>query len=131
MIGNFCTNSRSAPVSFQNLGTIYVKLVKVSARQEILVRVDIVMDGSTIIIVMNLDTTWPFKIVNQSSVDVVLFQECSHAKYKINKGLTMYYCWDEPSVLEKALVLQVNGVKQSINIQEIGPVLPCKDFFKE
>lgn len=65
----------SSPFNFNNLGKVFVKLMKVSLKAEILLRIDIVMEGPTIFISVSKETSmWPYRIDNSSDVDVVVYQ---------------------------------------------------------
>ena len=66
---------RSAPFSFANLGRTYVKLTKITDAAEILARIEVAMEGSTIFIVVNQeDKMWPYRVDNFSGADVIIFQ---------------------------------------------------------
>jgi vacuolar protein sorting-associated protein 13A/C len=60
------------------LGKTYVKLVKVSLSDEILVRIDILLQDATVFIVLSKEETiWPYRIDNTSSTDVIVYQAVS------------------------------------------------------
>jgi vacuolar protein sorting-associated protein 13A/C len=87
---------------------------------------------------------WPYRIDNRSPVDVIVYQgvrlswnvmngsshdshlqfQRAKAKYKIPRGESMLYTWDEPALQEKYLVVNINGYEREVNIQEIGPLVP-------
>lgn len=74
----------SAAFGFNNLGKIYVKLVNKKAPSEILLKVEVLMEGATIFVTISQETSqWPYRIDNKSSVDVIVRQYQSRIKYKI------------------------------------------------
>lgn len=88
-------------------------------------RVDVMIEGPTIFIIVNREkSSWPYRIDNRSNVDVIVYQNQSKARYRIRRGQSMLYTWDEPAMKEKNLVVKINNEQRAVNIQEIGPLVP-------
>lgn len=118
---------RSNPFSLTELGTIYLKLGRVGSLTEDLVRIEITMDKATIFVTfIKEEGRWPFRIENNSSVDVAYCQVGSNKQYVIVPGEEQQYSWDFPSNEDKALILEINGRKRQIEITQLGPLLPFK-----
>jgi vacuolar protein sorting-associated protein 13A/C len=65
----------SSPVDIQQIGKSFVKVDKGNAEIPYLVRVSVHMKDSTIFVTLNEDKDWPFRIENNSSVEVQFIQE--------------------------------------------------------
>ncbi|KAG0185188.1 hypothetical protein DFQ28_009826 [Apophysomyces sp. BC1034] len=137
----------SAPFDIQEIGTTYVKLDKGDHSRPLLVKITVLLQEATIFVFMDEAETWPYKIYNNSSADIALFQEfpdqdkvreefsledkqkAALAKPKVfslSAGTSMSYSWDMPVTKEKRLVVEVCGRKCGINLQAIGTQVPFR-----
>lgn len=133
----------TAMVRFAAVGRCHVKLTNHQEMREMLLRIDIATEGGVQYIVCSEEkSSWPFRIDNRSSHDIVVNQKVcyaiiigyllshynnfqgSKAKYRVKAAESMVYTWDEPAFDDKFLVLHFAGQQREINIQEIGPQLP-------
>lgn len=122
----------SAPFSFSAIGKSYVKLDKLSKNAEQLVCIDVTLVESVFFITIGAETNdnaWPFRIDNESKFDIICHQTNAKPRYKILKGQSMLFAWDQPAFKEPTLMVHLNGFEREVNIQEIGPLLPfsCQD----
>ncbi|KAF7728851.1 hypothetical protein EC973_005477 [Apophysomyces ossiformis] len=133
----------SAPFDIQEIGATHVKLDKGDSSRPLLVKVTVLLQNSSIFIFMDEAEVWPYRIVNNSTVEVKLFQEdnvreeysledkqkaaLSKPKiFLINPGTSLDYSWDMPVTKEKRLIIEVFGRKRTINMQAIGTQLPFR-----
>ena len=115
----------SAAFNFNDVGKVYVKMTDPVRKVESLARIEVLIEGPTIFVVVNREEkVWPFRIDNDSNVDVIVYQHSARPRYKIGQGQSMVYTWDEPAIRDKALFVHVNGYEREVNIQEIGPLMP-------
>ncbi|TPX42076.1 hypothetical protein SeMB42_g05292 [Synchytrium endobioticum] len=121
------TNEWSSPFNIDQVGRVWVKLGRMGSSEEDLVRAEITLDGPTVFIQLTREEgRWPFRIVNDSEVDVVIGQNNSKNRYRISKGQSRPYAWDQPAAPHKALILHVNGRERGIDVMEIGQLVPFK-----
>ncbi|TPX30777.1 hypothetical protein SmJEL517_g05746 [Synchytrium microbalum] len=130
------TNEWSSPFNIDQIGRVWVKLGRMGSSEEDLVRAEIMLDGPTVFIQLTREEgRWPFRIVNDSDVDVVIGQNASlfgyhlhnsKNRYRIPKGQSRPYAWDQPAASHKALILHVNGRERGIDVMEIGQLVPFK-----
>ncbi|KAI9141282.1 hypothetical protein BKA69DRAFT_1124929 [Paraphysoderma sedebokerense] len=121
----------SGLVNIQEIGETYVKLCKMSASNDYdaqdnfeLLRVDILLDGATVFIIVNKAKRWPYRIENLTDTEMVMFQKDTRNRYKIPAGKSVQYTWDNPSLREKSIVLQVGGYQREINLKDVGSLPP-------
>ncbi|RUP47466.1 hypothetical protein BC936DRAFT_145703 [Jimgerdemannia flammicorona] len=134
-------NPWSAEFNIQEVGKVHVKVER--GHVSTLLRVDILLEEATIFLIFNKEEgIWPYRIDNESDVDVIIFQADPTSdqdypvssgtatqakrtkKYKLAAGESMPYSWDYPAMKVKLLKLQINGRERTINIQEIGNQVP-------
>ncbi|KAJ3052099.1 hypothetical protein HK097_006900 [Rhizophlyctis rosea] len=121
------TNEWSNPMNINEIGRIHVKLGRMGSPEEDLVRTEIHIENATIFVVfVQREKHWPFKIVNDTDVDVTIWQQNSQNRYRIPHAESRPYAWDDPSYRRKVLVLGVNGREREIDAQEIGHLPPWK-----
>ncbi|RUS21382.1 hypothetical protein BC937DRAFT_92871, partial [Endogone sp. FLAS-F59071] len=136
-------NPWSAPFNIQEVGKVHIKVEK-GDTVRILLRIDILLEGATLFLVFHKEEgTWPYRIDNESDVDVTIFQQDPMVtsqeypgnissvaslsrvkKYKLAAGERMPYAWDYPAIKDKILILLINGHSRVINIKEIGSQVP-------
>jgi vacuolar protein sorting-associated protein 13A/C len=109
------------------MGSIYLKLSRIGSLTEDLLRIDISLEKATIFIAFSKeDGKWPFRIENNSPVNVTYFQKGSKKQYEVVPGENHAYAWDFPSKENKSLVLEVNERQRTIEITQLGVLLPFK-----
>lgn len=68
----------SAPFNLNHIGTFHVQLDTSDDSEMLLAKVSVLLEDATIFIVIGKETgKWPYLIINESSVDVTLFQQVS------------------------------------------------------
>lgn len=117
----------SNPFQMTDLGSVYVKLGRLSSNVEDLIRVDIALDKATLFISFyQQEQRWPVRIENQSLVDVFVRQRKARKQYQISKDESLQYAWDFPSKSHKELVLTVNDKERLIEVSKLGKLVPLK-----
>ncbi|KAL1915167.1 uncharacterized protein VTP21DRAFT_7648 [Calcarisporiella thermophila] len=137
-------NPWSAPFNIQELGRAHIKLVNGNRSSDLtLMRCEILLEEATVFIVFSKETEkWPFRIDNNSSTEVIFYQQDPHASSETYSGVQIsrahlpqfslspnesaQYSWDYPAAKHKVLVLNVNGRERHINFQEIGSLIPFR-----
>jgi vacuolar protein sorting-associated protein 13A/C len=120
-------SSWSNPFSITDMGSIYLKLGRIGSLSEDLIRVDISIERATIYIALSKEEgKWPFRIQNDTLVNVTYFQMGSKKQYVVVPGESQPYAWDFPSHENKNLVIEVNEKQRAIEASQIGPLLPFK-----
>ncbi|KAG1054811.1 hypothetical protein G6F43_003196 [Rhizopus delemar] len=131
----------SSPFNIQDIGKMYVKIER-EGRQE-LVRVSVSIKDSTIFVALNEDDEWPYRIINDSSVDIQFTQtdikfegnnlNSSQKKalskpqsFMISSGEKIKYSWDIPVAKEKKLELCVGDRRRTINFEAVGSQVPFR-----
>ncbi|KAI0047829.1 hypothetical protein FA95DRAFT_1589004 [Auriscalpium vulgare] len=129
----------SPPISIEDIGSVHLRL-KEPGQSGIthLIRIDVKMDGATIFVFVNLaDDDWPFSIENDSDYPVTFCQTDqahgdadsatnTYPRYSLPERTVAPYAWDFPAAREKKLLLTANGVRRSVDILEIGNLVPFK-----
>ncbi|CAG8555201.1 10349_t:CDS:10 [Paraglomus brasilianum] len=132
-------NPWSAPININDIGRIHLKVAKAD-REIHLLRIEILLEQATVFLILNKEEgKWPYRIDNYSDVDVVFYQQTPDRresgssaslyalkKYGLPAGSSEVYSWDFPALKEKRLILNVNGTERTVNIQEIGTLVPFK-----
>lgn len=68
----------SAPFNVNHIGTLHVKLETSEDAPVMLAKVSVLLEDATIFIILSPENgKWPYLIINDSSVDVALFQKVS------------------------------------------------------
>ncbi|KDE03795.1 hypothetical protein MVLG_05736 [Microbotryum lychnidis-dioicae p1A1 Lamole] len=126
----------SAPFMISDIGQNHVRVQR-QDEEELLVRVDAMLEGPCIFIKLEPETKgWPFLFRNDSDYPVTLCQALPEdaaaknrprrKKYKLSPRSKLPYAWDLPAETHKQLQISVNGTNRIINVLEIGSQLPFK-----
>jgi vacuolar protein sorting-associated protein 13A/C len=68
----------SAPFNINHIGSLYVKLENSENAPVILTKVSVLLEDATIFIILSFESgKWPYFIINDSSVNLVFFQQVS------------------------------------------------------
>ncbi|KAK5015737.1 Vacuolar protein sorting-associated protein 13, partial [Cryomyces antarcticus] len=133
-------NQWSSPFNIGNVGSVHVKLAKAGQRQK-LVRVEILMEQSTIFLHVSIETKhWPFSMRNESDTEFLFWQANPNVdedeedrgsgwkpiRYRLPPRSIMPYAWDYPAAKNKTLVLSSNGKERHVKLAEIGNLIPLK-----
>ncbi|EJU02006.1 hypothetical protein DACRYDRAFT_22408 [Dacryopinax primogenitus] len=132
----------SAPINIQDIGKVHFRLTppdQVMRRH--LIRADVLLDGSTIFIILNRETgVWPFAIENNSDYSVTYCQVdgvrtgidgetrvgTTRNSYEVRPHSREQYAWDQPAARDKFIKLLINGKDRNIDIMEMGALPPFK-----
>ncbi|KAH7135967.1 hypothetical protein B0J11DRAFT_425934 [Dendryphion nanum] len=133
-------NQWSSPFNISNVGSVHVKLSKAGQRQK-LVRLDVLMEDSTIFIHISVETKhWPFSFKNMSDQEFLYWQANPNLdededdrgtgfrpiRYRLPARSIMPYAWDFPAAKNKEIVLSANGKERHVKLAEIGNLIPLK-----
>ncbi|KAF9270221.1 DUF1162-domain-containing protein [Marasmius fiardii PR-910] len=130
----------SPPINLADIGSVYLRLGRTGGSPDnaLLVRADVQIDGSTVFVkFITAEGEWPFLVENQSDYPFSLCQKDStrdeqmgstksYPTYNVAPHSTLSYAWDYPSAKEKKIVLTVNGFRRTVDIMEIGSLVPFK-----
>ncbi|KAG7099216.1 hypothetical protein E1B28_001083 [Marasmius oreades] len=130
----------SPPINLADIGSVYLRLSRTggSPGKILLIRADVQIDGSTVFVHFTAaEDEWPFLVENQSDYGFGLCQKDStrdeetgftksYPTYNVAARSTLSYAWDYPSAKEKKIVLIVNGYRRTVDIMEIGSLVPFK-----
>ncbi|KAG2159854.1 vacuolar protein sorting-associated protein 13 [Suillus bovinus] len=126
----------SAPINIEDIGSVYLR-VGLSDGGVHAVKADVVIDGSTIFVILSATEKWPFVIENDSDFSVSMSQcdpkrgdadvvKSSTPRYKLAPHSNMPYAWDQPAAREKKITLTINDASRNVDIMEIGVLVPFK-----
>lgn len=76
------THPRSAPINMEDIGSVHFKLQPIDALPSDvhLWRADVEVAGATIFITLNRERdNWPYRLVNESDYDFIVFQTVGHS----------------------------------------------------
>ena len=117
----------SAPVDFSSVGRYFVKLHSFPSKNVVLLKVEIVLQSSSIFVVITKEDNWPFRVENESSADIIIRQKSSISSVFLVETKSMVkFAWDDPCSEEHELNLEVYDKQRKINIMEIGPKKPVR-----
>jgi vacuolar protein sorting-associated protein 13A/C len=117
----------SNPFQMTDIGSTYVKLGRLNENVEDLIRVEIALEKATLFISFyKQESRWPISVENLSQVDVTIRQSKARKQYLVQKGETLPYAWDFPSMTHKTLVLTVNQQERTIEVSKLGKLVPMK-----
>lgn len=137
-------NPWSAPFNIQDIGDVYVRLPNDYSNLDTLIRVSTILQDATIFIVLTKETddNWPYLLVNKTNEDMTFYQEdpvvlrddfstapvrnLRIKRYRLPANQSVPYSWDLPAYKDKKIILNINGRERSINLQEIGTMLPFR-----
>ncbi|KAI7902142.1 uncharacterized protein BX663DRAFT_436105 [Cokeromyces recurvatus] len=136
------SNAWSAPFNIQDIGDVHIRLSNNFNEQDTLVRVTTVIQDAIIFIVLNKEDHWPYLLVNKTDEDIIFYQEDPVGlrddyssipvrnprikRYRLPAQQTVPYSWDLPDYKDKKIIVNINGRERSINLQEIGSMLPFR-----
>lgn len=126
----------SSPINIEDIGSIHLR-VRLPDGDMHIVKADVVIDGSTIFVILSAAEKWPFVIENDSDFSVSVMQwdssrgdtdavKSSTPRYKLGPHSSMTYAWDQPAVREKKIMLMINDSRRPVDIMEIGVLVPFK-----
>jgi vacuolar protein sorting-associated protein 13A/C len=120
------------------IGTVHLRLRHPDRPAEVqLLRAEVQVDGSSIFIYIYSADRWPFLIENNSDYSASFRQACSETfrqdqgaasappSYTLASGSRVAYAWDFPA-REKMIELVVNGARRTLDVMEIGALMPFK-----
>lgn len=117
----------SNPFQITDIGSIYIKLGRSDSNKEDLVRAEIALENATLFVSLyRQEARWPIRIDNLSNFDITIHQDGAKKMYLINKGDSLQYSWDFPSLTKKELVLSVYNQERKIDISKLGKLVPMK-----
>ncbi|KAI8877271.1 DUF1162-domain-containing protein [Backusella circina FSU 941] len=137
------SNAWSAPFNIQDIGTVHVRLSNDYGKPDTLIRISIVLQDATVFILLDKESedNWPYLLVNNTDEDMMFYQEDpvilrdDYApttrnprikRYRLPKQQFVPYSWDLPAYKDKKIMLNINGRERSINLHEIGTLLPFR-----
>lgn len=94
-----------------------------------LLRVDRLLQETTIYISVKDEATWPFQLVNESSFDLRYSQSPWQSGHEptalmLMPGESIPFAWEEPSAKDRKLILEAGTKKIPIDIYDIGQLQP-------
>ncbi|EPY52500.1 vacuolar protein sorting-associated protein 13b [Schizosaccharomyces cryophilus OY26] len=135
-------NSWSSAFHMNNLGITHVKAYERNENGDILpvlLRVSVTLKDATFFITFKLETvSWPFKLKNNSSMDILYQQKkpasssiefaytqnFKKSKYILRAGDEADYSWDFPAVKDKRLEVTVENAVHDLDISSVGKLSP-------
>ncbi|KAG1757583.1 vacuolar protein sorting-associated protein 13 [Suillus lakei] len=128
----------SAPINIEDIGSVHLRVGLPNGDMHI-VKADVMIDGSTIFVILSATDRWPFVIENDSDFLVSMMQwdptrgaadavKPSTPRYKLGPHSNMPYAWDQPAAREKKIVLFINDAHRIVDIMEIGVLVPFKFY---
>lgn len=135
-------NHWTSPFNIADIGTTHVKIAKAGQRQR-LVRVEILMEESTVFINLSIETkNWPFSMRNESDTEFTFYQANPNndeddiedrsgwrpIRYRLPPRSIMPYAWDFPAAKFREIVIATGGKERHVKLAEIGNQIPMKFF---
>jgi vacuolar protein sorting-associated protein 13A/C len=137
------SNAWSAPFNIQEIGTVHVRLASDYGTSDTLIRISTVLQDATVFILLDKESenNWPYLLVNNTDEDMMFYQEDpvilrdDYApttrnprikRYRLPSHQSVPYSWDIPAYKDKKIMLNINGRERSINLHEIGILLPFR-----
>lgn len=135
-------NKWTAPFNIEDVGSVHLRIAKAGHHQH-LVKAEILLEGPTIFISLSYEKgPWPYMLRNESDYTITFMQaaerqsddgrssdaadEAIGKRYELKPRSKMKYAWDYPARSDKLIKLVANGRERSVNILEIGSLLPFK-----
>lgn len=126
----------SAPINIEDIGSVHLRVRGPDGDMHV-VKADVVIDGSTIFVILSATEKWPFVIENDSDFSVSMIQwdpnrgdadavKSSTPRYKLAPHSSMPYAWDQPAAREKKIMLSIIDTSRVVDIMEIGVLVPFK-----
>lgn len=120
-------NEWTSELQINQVGRIYLKLGTMGSVSERLLKVEVTIKEATIFIILQMEEgPWPYKFVNETDTDITIFQKDHRRKFLVTRKKSRQYAWDNPRLLEKSLILQINDAEREIDLLEIGMLSPLK-----
>ncbi|KAI8995070.1 hypothetical protein BC832DRAFT_588068 [Gaertneriomyces semiglobifer] len=118
----------SNPFDITQIGRIYIKSGKISSpAEEDLIRAEVQLQDATVFVIFAArETKWPFRIQNETNVDLVMWQMGASNRFTVPRLSSRSYAWDLPSHARKTLMLSANGREREIDVLEIGQRVPMR-----
>ncbi|KIM32678.1 hypothetical protein M408DRAFT_326439 [Serendipita vermifera MAFF 305830] len=124
----------SEPINMENIGSVHIRLRSNDRRSPPqLIKADVEISGATIFVTLLRETKWPFRIENLSDQSFQLAQsnEAGVVKdkaptYELAPKSALDYAWDFPADPNKFIRLTANGFSRTVQITEIGSLVPFK-----
>ncbi|TFK30442.1 vacuolar protein sorting-associated protein vps13 [Coprinopsis marcescibilis] len=121
----------SPQISLEAIGSVFVRLNREGNVD--LIQAELIMEGSTIFVLLSQSEEWPFEIENDTDCSFELRQKDAIREpskeqqvYSVPAHSKVRYAWDFPAAKEKRLVLMRNGSRRVVDIMEIGDLIPFK-----
>lgn len=133
-------NHWTSPFNIADVGTTHVKMAKAGQRQ-CLVRVEILVEESTIFLHMSVETkNWPYSMRNESDTEFTFYQANPNIedddvedrsgwrpiRYRLPPRSIMPYAWDFPAAKFREVVIATNNRERHVQLAEIGNQIPMK-----
>ncbi|PHH90856.1 hypothetical protein CDD83_2455 [Cordyceps sp. RAO-2017] len=133
-------NHWTSPFNIADIGTAHVKIAKAGQRQR-LVRVEILLEESTIFLNMSMETkNWPYSMRNESDTEFTFYQANPNVeddevedlsgwkpvRYRLPPRSIMPYAWDFPAAKFREIVIATNHKERHVRLAEIGNQIPMK-----
>ncbi|KAH7930968.1 vacuolar protein sorting-associated protein 13 [Leucogyrophana mollusca] len=126
----------SSPINIEDIGSVHFRLPSQTGDQWHIIKANVKIDGSTIFVTFSRAEGCPFVIENDSDYTVSLSQTdltrdsqpvtTSIPRYTLKPHTNMQYAWDQPAAREKKIMLTINDGRRSVDIMEIGVLMPFK-----
>ncbi|KAG6015320.1 hypothetical protein E4U54_003712 [Claviceps lovelessii] len=133
-------NQWTSPFNIADIGITHVKIAKAGQRQR-LVRVEILLEDSTIFLHLSMETkNWPYSMRNESDTEFTFYQANPNVdddggedrsgwrpiRYRLPPRSIMPYAWDFPAAKFRELVIATNNKERHVKLAEIGNQIPMK-----
>ncbi|KAG6005238.1 hypothetical protein E4U21_000317 [Claviceps maximensis] len=133
-------NQWTSPFNIADIGITHVKIAKAGQRQR-LVRVEILLEDSTIFLHLSVETkNWPYSMRNESDTEFTFYQANPNVdeddgedrsgwrpiRYRLPPRSIMPYAWDFPAAKFRELVIATNNKERHVKLAEIGNQIPMK-----
>ncbi|CEH13766.1 Vacuolar protein sorting-associated protein [Ceraceosorus bombacis] len=132
-------NKWTAPFNIEDIGSVHLRIAKAGDHQH-LIKAEVMLEGPTIFISLSMERgQWPFMLRNESDHVVTFMQatersderngdkdEAVGKRYELKPRSKMKYAWDFPALPNKLIKLVANGRERSVNVLEIGTLMPFK-----
>jgi vacuolar protein sorting-associated protein 13A/C len=110
------SNTWSSPFSIQDIGKVHVRLDAEDGSPPTLMKVSMILEDATIFIIFKEEKgKWPYLIVNETSADVLFYQEVSQSISLDSSfiDLSTYSCLQDPAMQDEyGDNLQTRGVRK-------------------
>ncbi|KAG6259689.1 hypothetical protein E4U24_000004 [Claviceps purpurea] len=133
-------NQWTSPFNIADVGIAHVKIAKAGQRQR-LVRVEILLEDSTIFLHLSMETkNWPYSMRNESDTEFTFYQANPNVdeddgedrsgwrpiRYRLPPRSIMPYAWDFPAAKVRELVIATNNKERHVKLAEMGNQIPMK-----